>query len=550
MITPMRERFSSLDRWGLAGLAVAVGFPFLGSFGLLEPDEGRFAQIGREMAANGDFLVPHLNGIEQFYKPPLVYWLNAVAYQLFGVSEWTARLPSALAFSGVIWMTGWMGWQLAGRAVGWGAALVLASMVEPYALGRQITLDMTLTFWITAALACLVQKAAGTGSRAAGFLFFLCMGLGFLAKGPMAWVVPMVAALVWTWAARKEGQRLGLPWSAGLLLMVAVSLSWFVAVSLKFHELWGYFVGYELMDRFASTTHGRSKPWWFFIPILLVGTIPWTGFLPGLAVRAWQKIRRGEFTPPQWALGAAVVVPFLVVSVSGSKLLTYILPIFPALALALAWWLNRAGGESWKKVGWGMALGLLMAWGPGLAAVQLFWQEAKEAMPSFPYLAAATILAAGLIFHWRRWLGRQETAWKITLVAAVALVLWHGACLQMGRINDLLGRQASVRTLAEITQRHDPDRIFIYRARAAGYLFTLNRTCWITRGDADVVVFPTPEAKARFFERPAELTRGLRPGQKVEGITLRHIFASDFDPDRWQVVGRAGSFLLVRAGGD
>ena len=171
----MGSGVSKLDRWGLAVLAAVVVFPFLGSFGLLEPDEGRFAQIGREMAANGNFLVPHLNGIEQFYKPPLVYWLNAVFYKLMGVSEWTARLPSALAFFGVIWLTGWMGWQLAGRAVGWCAALILASMLEPYALGRQITLDMTLTFWITAALACLVQGAAGTGSRRAGCLFFLAI---------------------------------------------------------------------------------------------------------------------------------------------------------------------------------------------------------------------------------------------------------------------------------------------------------------------------------------------------------------------------------------
>jgi 4-amino-4-deoxy-L-arabinose transferase-like glycosyltransferase len=539
-----------IDQWGLAVFAAAVVFPFLGSFGLLEPDEGRFAQIGREMAANGNYLVPHLNGIEQFYKPPLVYWLNAVGYRLLGVSEWTARLPSALAFFGVIWLTGWMGWRLRGRKVGWMAALILASMVEPYALGRQITLDMTLTFWITAALACLVQVAQGARGRTFGYLFFLCMGLGFLAKGPMAWVVPGVAALVWTWAARREGQRLGLPWVSGLVLTAAVSLSWFVAVSLKFPELWGYFVGYELMDRFASTTHGRSKPWWFFLPILLVGTIPWTGFLPGLVVRAWHKFRHAEFSAPQWALGAAVVIPFLVVSSSGSKLLTYILPIFSPLALALAWWLLGAGGEGWKRAGWGIALALLLAWGPGLASVQFLWDEAKGVAPSFPYLVVVTVLAAGLILHWCSWLHRQETAWKVALVAAVALMLWHGACLQMELINDLLGRQASVRPLAQVSQRHDPERIFIYRARAAGYLFTLNRNCWITPGDADVVVVPVTEAKARLFERPMELIRGLRPGQKVEGITLRHVFQSDFDPDRWQIIGRAGSFLLVRAYGE
>jgi 4-amino-4-deoxy-L-arabinose transferase-like glycosyltransferase len=97
----MGSKAGRIDRWGLALVAALVAFPFLGSFGLLEPDEGRFAQIGREMAANGNFLVPYLNGIEQFYKPPLVYWVNAVGYEVFGVSEWSARLPSALSFFGV-----------------------------------------------------------------------------------------------------------------------------------------------------------------------------------------------------------------------------------------------------------------------------------------------------------------------------------------------------------------------------------------------------------------------------------------------------------------
>ncbi len=546
----MGSKAGRIDRWGLALVAALVAFPFLGSFGLLEPDEGRFAQIGREMAANGNFLVPYLNGIEQFYKPPLVYWVNAVGYEVFGVSEWSARLPSALSFFGVIWLTGWMGWCLAGRAVGWMAALMLASMVEPYALGRQITLDMTLTFWITAALACLVQVAQGVSRRKFGYLLFLCMGFGFLAKGPMAWVVPGAAALAWTWAVRREGQRLGLPWIGGLALMIAVSLSWFVAVSLKFSELWGYFVGYELMDRFASTTHGRAKPWWFFLPILAVGTLPWTGFLPGLIMRVCHQLRHGGFSAPQWALGAAVVIPFLAVSASGSKLLTYILPIFSPLALALAWWLRSPGGEGWKKAGWVSALGFLLAWGPGLGSVRFFWSEAKDAVPSLVYLAGVTVLAGGLVFHWRRWLRHQEVLWKTVLIAMVALVFWHGACLQMGGINDLLGRQASVRPLAEISQRHDPDRIFIYRARAAGYLFALDRNCWIHPADADVVISPSAEAKKRFFEKPSELTQGLRAGQKAEGITLRHIFQSDFDPGRWKVIGRAGSFLLVRAYGE
>ena len=538
---------AKIDRWGLAIFAALVAFPFLGSFGLLEPDEGRFAQIGREMMATGDYLVPRLNGIEQFYKPPLVYWVNAIAYRVFGVSEWTARLPSALAFFGTIWLTGWMGWRLGGRKLGWAAALILASMLEPYALGRQITLDTTLTFWVTAALACLVRVATGDQAKKSGFLFFLCLGLGFLAKGPMAWVVPLTAALAWTVALRHDGQRLGLPWMKGLLLMVGVSLSWFVAVCWKYPELWKYFLGYELVERFASTTHGRSKPFWFFFPILAVGTIPWTGFLPGLTLAAWRKIRQRTLSPAQWALGAAVLVPFGVVSCSGSKLLTYILPIYPSLALALAFWLEHGMMGTWKKIGWGTAWGVLLVFSPLLWSVPFFWSEAAGVSPSLLYLMGVPIAVVGTgLVVWRM---KKKPLACVAGLAFLTLVAWHGACLEMERINDLLGRQASVRPLARVVEKHQPERLFIYRARAAGLLFSTDRKVWINRSDADVVVEPSAEAKGRFFEKPEELTKGLAPGQRVEGITLRHIFREEFDPSKWEVVGRSGEFLLIRAYG-
>ena len=543
----MGQEAEKMDRWRLLMFAAVVAFPFLGSFGLLEPDEGRFAQIGREMMAGGDFLIPRLNGIEQFYKPPLVYWINAVGYRILGISEWTARLPSALAFFGTIWLTGWMGWRLGGRKLGWAAALILASMLEPYALGRQITLDTTLTFWVTAALACLVRVATGDQTKKSGFLFFLCMGLGFLAKGPMAWVVPMAAALVWTLALRANGQRLGLPWAKGVLLMVGVSASWFVAVCWKYPELWKYFLGYELVERFASTTHGRSKPFWFFFPILAVGMIPWTGFLPGLAWASWRKIRNRSLSPAQWALGAAVVVPFMVVSCSGSKLLTYILPIYPSLALALAFWLEKGRTAVWEKIGWGTAWGILLVFSPLLWAVQFFWSEATGISPSLPYLIGVLILVVGAgLVVWRM---KEKALASVAGLALVAIVVWHGACLEMERINDLLGRQASVRPLARLVEKHQPERLFIYRARAAGLLFSADRKVWVNRADADVVIEPSAEAKGRFFENPEELTQGLAQGQRVEGITLRHVFREEFDPSRWEIVGRSGEFLLIRAHG-
>ena len=545
----MENQPNQRDRILLLALALAVALPFLGSFGLLEPDEGRFAQIGREMAASGDFLVPRLNGIEQFYKPPLVYWISAIGYRIFGVTEWVARLPSALAFVGVLWLTGWMGGRLGGRKVGWMAALILASMVEPYALGRQITLDMSLTFWVTAALACVVGVGTGFYEKRLGYLFFLCMGLGFLAKGPMAWVVPLSCAIPWVWAARKSGKNLILPWKSGPLLTFGVAMSWFVVVCLKYSELWNYFLGYELVERFASTTHGRSKPWWFFLPILVIGTVPWTGFLPGLVRQSWEKIRERKMEPVNWALGASFVIPFVVVSCSGSKLLTYILPIYPSLALMLAIWLGGAVCPRCEKIGWGFALISIGVMGPLLWSVRYVWTEAAEVTPSPGYLLAATLLAVILVLVWGWKIRKGDVLGKVGWVAGVAIFLWHGASGEMDRINDLLGRQASVRTLARLVEKHQPERLFIYRARAAGLLFVSDQRVWVNRADADVVVKPSGEVEGRFFEKPDDVRRGLTEGQRVEGITLRHVFKEEFDGKQWEILGRAGEFLLVRSYG-
>jgi len=158
-------------------------------------------------------------------------------------------------------------------------------------------------------------------------------------------------------------------------------------------------------------------------------------------------------------------------------------------------------------------------------------------------------LAIILVLVWGIKIRRGDVLAKVGWVAGVAIFLWHGASWEMERINDLLGRQASVRSLARLVEKHQPERIFIYRARAAGLLFSADRKVWTNRADADVVVEPSVEAKGRFFEKPKQLREGLSGGQRVEGITLRHVFREEFDPKEWEVTGRAGEFLLIRGYG-
>jgi hypothetical protein len=165
------------------------------------------------------------------------------------------------------------------------------------------------------------------------------------------------------------------------------------------------------------------------------------------------------------------------------------------------------------------------------------------------YLGGATGLAVILIFAWWIKVRKGDVLVKVGWVAGLAFLLWHGASGEMQRINDLLGRQASVRSLARWVEKHPAERLFIYRARASGFIFTLDRKVWISQGDADVVVDVSEEAGSRLFAKPDDLRRGLGAEQRVEGITLREIFREEFNATQWEILGRAGDFYLVRSWG-
>lgn len=537
----------AVSRWDpvfLVLLALAAALPFLGSFGLLEPDEGRYGQTGREMVQAGDPWTPRFNGVEQFIKPPMTYWFAWPGYSLGGISEWTARLPSAFSFGASIVLVGWMGWVIGGRMRGWIAALLFASMAEPYALGRQILMDPILSFWTTASLACLVGVAMKRHPDLLRWLFFLCLGSGFLAKGPMAWVVPGSAAVFWTFFSKKDPQAKRLPWLFGVPVAVAVGLSWFFFQALKYPPLWSYFLGYELVDRFGSTIHGRHKPWWFFLPVLAVGALPWSGFLVSLGKEAGRKIWSGEASNLGRALAFGFLFSFAVVSLSGSKLLTYILPLFPLVALGISWLLCQGGSSAF---GWWVTRGFFLAYGPALWSLRFFWEDARLATPHPLYLGLVTLAGWAYVVWSLRPNAQRPRAKPAVIGALLCLCFWHGASLQMSRINDLLGRQASVRSLGEMAKASGASRFFIYRAHAGGFLFVLNQPVWFHLADAFIQIPPSKEAADRIFDRPEELFRGLERGEKVVGITLRHNFAKSFDSSRWSILGRAGQFYLVEA---
>ncbi|ABB31129.1 glycosyl transferase family 39 [Geobacter metallireducens RCH3] len=326
-------------------LAVVFGFAFfqrLGQIPLLDSDEGRYAEIPREMLERGDFITPFLNYVKYFEKPPLHYWLEAISFRIFGFSEFAARAPGALMGLCGVLFTYHVGRTVFGRRAGLLAATVLGTSLGFIVIGRYNVIDMTLTFWMTATLGCFLLAVHDRGRRAGlyYYLFYVAAALTVLAKGLIGLVLPggvivLFILLTGRWRLLRE---MRLP--TGTVLFLLVAAPWFILVSLHNPEFPRFFFIHEHFERFLTKVHGRYEPPWFFIPVLAGFMLPWSFYLPSAIRGMWQE----RHTPTGEArlyliLWGAVIFTFF--SLSSSKLIPYILPVFPAVALLVGEFFSR-----------------------------------------------------------------------------------------------------------------------------------------------------------------------------------------------------------------
>lgn len=321
----------------LAVLAVVFGIAFfqrLGQLPLLDPDEGRYAEIPREMLERGDFITPYLNYVKYFEKPPLHYWLNAISFKIFGFTEFAARAPAALMGLCGVLFTYHVGRTLFGRRAGLLAATILGTSLGFIVIGRYNVIDMTLTFWMTATLGCFLL-AAREGERRAGlyyYLFYVAAALTVLAKGLIGLILPggvivLFIILTGRWRLLREMRLF-----TGTLLFLLVAAPWFVLVSLRNPEFLRFFFIHEHFERFLTKAHGRYEPPWFFIPVLAGFMLPWSFYIPSAVRGIWKERRTATGEARLYLLLWGAVI-FTFFSLSSSKLIPYILPVFPAVAL-------------------------------------------------------------------------------------------------------------------------------------------------------------------------------------------------------------------------
>lgn len=322
-----------------AALLALVWFWGLGHRDLFQTDEGRYAEIPREMLASGDWVTPRLDGIKYFEKPPLQYWATAAAFGAFGESNGTSRLWTALlGFLGIL-MTAFVGTRLFDRQTGGYATLALAGSVYYVIMGHFNTLDMGVTFFMCGSLFAFLLAMDSFDTRHRRRWMYMAWGLAALAtlsKGLEAVVLPGAVFVLYVLITR-DWRRFGqLHVFGGLAIYLLITTPWFLLVSARNPGFAEFFFVHEHFQRFLTTVHHRVEPWWFFIPILLFGLLC---FLPQ-SLRAFARLfRRGTYVTPMGRFNHALFLwlwcgfIFLFFSLSDSKLGSYILPIFPALAL-------------------------------------------------------------------------------------------------------------------------------------------------------------------------------------------------------------------------
>jgi 4-amino-4-deoxy-L-arabinose transferase-like glycosyltransferase len=338
------KNISNRRFWWLVIAVAVIWFANLEYRKLIKPDEGRYAEIPREMVVSGDWTTPRLNGLKYFEKPPLQYWATAAAYTVFGEHQWTSRLWMGLTgFAGIL-LVWFAGLRLFGREAAGYAAILLGSSMLYVLMGHINTLDMGVTFFLTLGIAGLLlgQTQTDTTKRRNWMLLaWAALGLAVLSKGLMGLVLPGAALFIYAMVQRDFSVFKRMHWLPGLAVFLLITAPWFYLVMKANPEFFQRFFIYEHYTRFTTKDLGRYQPWYYFIPILLAGMLPWTVLMFDTLFRTAFGSGLGRDSKPPGTFNAArflliwAVFIYLFFTVSGSKLPSYLLPMFPALALLM-----------------------------------------------------------------------------------------------------------------------------------------------------------------------------------------------------------------------
>jgi 4-amino-4-deoxy-L-arabinose transferase-like glycosyltransferase len=459
----MNDKLSTKQLWWLVIAASLIWFSNLEYRTLVKPDEGRYAEIPREMVKSGDWTTPRLNELKYFEKPPLQYWATAVAYTVFGEHQWTSRLWAGLTgFAGIL-LVWFAGLRLFGREAANYAAMLLGSSLLYVLIGHINTLDMGVTFFVTLGIFALLLGQSETDEKKRRNWMLLAwagMALAVLSKGLMGLILPGTAVLIYCALQRDLTVLKRMHWLPGLAVFFLIVTPWFYLVMKANPEFFEKFFIYEHYTRFITKDLGRYQPWYYFVPILLSGALPWTVLMFDSVLRAWRGGARAAqaFSPERFLMIWAVFI-YLFFSVSGSKLPSYLLPMFPALALLMGQRMVQICGRvlMWQLL---PVIPVLLVLIVTAANIGRFADTPLQAKlyPQYAVwlISGVSILLAGVLLA--IWLLKRER--KLTAVVLLAFSALLCAQISLSGYNTIANERSAKHIAAAIKDYVKPDIVF------------------------------------------------------------------------------------------
>ncbi|HYV39251.1 MAG TPA: glycosyltransferase family 39 protein [Gemmataceae bacterium] len=466
----------------LAVLAfIMFGYPLFLDIPFLDPDEGLHAAIAQEMVESGDYVQPHLLGVSFSDKPILFFWAQAISLRIFGMNEAAVRLPGLLfALFGSL-TTMLLGWRWFGRNAGLLAGMFHMTLLMPLALAQAPVHDVALVGWTNLVLLAFWNAGHATNQGGAVRQYLLAgvwIGLAILAKGLIGPAIVFVGVGLFLVATRTLRFRLCLGMAMSLLMGAAVAAPWYVMMEIQNPGYcYYYFIERHVLGYVTATQQHGNAPWWYYLPLLLAGGLPWIGFLPTAVRDLWQRRRDAGVTldSPRTMCWTYLLGGLLFLSTARSKLLTYLLPVFPVVALLAAdlWDRYRRGMLS-EGCQWMLTRALAMSCA-GLAAAMPVAVFVLQRRFDFHFRGvwigcAAVVLVMLLPLLWL-WRGQATRALATATFAVAAIFLFIMTALMPDVAAEMSGRE-----LARHINRqgHLPSRLLVLEERIGSVIFYLD----------------------------------------------------------------------------